>query len=268
MKKSTYLQHLYKRITGKMSKRALLIGINYRGTNNELAGCINDITNVKNMLLNNGYKEADIVILTDDTEVKPTRANILREILNLIVSPSDILYLHYSGHGSNVLDKDGSETDKRDETLVPVDYEDAGLILDDEIRGLLECLDESKKMFCVLDCCHSGSGMDLSYSLCNVVGKPNKYVMSPNDTYKKTRGKVVMLSGCLDEQTSADAIEENLNQGALTYAYLKTLKNKGASVTYEQLIVGIRDVLIAKKYEQIPTLSSGRSLSLSTKIFI
>ena len=33
-----------------MSKIALLIGINYRGTKSELSGCINDINNTKDIL--------------------------------------------------------------------------------------------------------------------------------------------------------------------------------------------------------------------------
>ena len=38
-----------------MDKRALLVGINYYGTNNKLNGCINDVENINNFLLKNGY---------------------------------------------------------------------------------------------------------------------------------------------------------------------------------------------------------------------
>ena len=46
-------------------KRALLIGINYIGTANELAGCINDIANISNILINRcGYNQNDVTVLT------------------------------------------------------------------------------------------------------------------------------------------------------------------------------------------------------------
>jgi len=34
-----------------MTKRALLVGINYRGTRSELNGCINDVTQVTDFYL-------------------------------------------------------------------------------------------------------------------------------------------------------------------------------------------------------------------------
>ena len=59
------------KISGK--KRALLIGINYTNDkNNELFGCINDVNNIKNRLLTNGFNDSDITILTDFTDSKPT----------------------------------------------------------------------------------------------------------------------------------------------------------------------------------------------------
>ena len=75
-------------------KRALLVGINYRGTKSELSGCINDVENVKKYLLKRGYSEENIVVLTDDTPVKPTKSNILKCILDLILSGDKHLFFH------------------------------------------------------------------------------------------------------------------------------------------------------------------------------
>lgn len=49
-------------------KKALLIGINYRGQRGELRGCINDVTNVKNFLVKyrNWPDNQDFVVLTED----------------------------------------------------------------------------------------------------------------------------------------------------------------------------------------------------------
>lgn len=48
-----------------------------------------------------------------------------------------------AGHGGSVRDKSGDEADNMDETLVPVDYKEAGQITDDEILKevrLLACV--------------------------------------------------------------------------------------------------------------------------------
>ena len=62
-------------------KKALLIGINYVGTENELNGCINDVKNMKTMLIDKlGYKSQNITMLTDETTKKPTKSNILKRV--------------------------------------------------------------------------------------------------------------------------------------------------------------------------------------------
>jgi hypothetical protein len=66
-------------------KRALLVGINYVGTPSQLYGCINDIDNVAEYLKSaRGYESRCIIVMSDTTPRKPTRANILagfRELL-------------------------------------------------------------------------------------------------------------------------------------------------------------------------------------------
>ena len=49
--------------------------------------------------------------------------------------------------------------------------------------------------------------------------------MVKDDKEYETRGQVIMVSGCLDEQTSADAYINNTNQGALTATFLDTYKS-------------------------------------------
>ena len=65
-----------------MTKKALLIGCNYKGTSSELRGCINDVKNIKAFLLNNGYSAENMTVMTDDlsssNELYPNKVNILR----------------------------------------------------------------------------------------------------------------------------------------------------------------------------------------------
>ena len=65
-------------LTPCTSKKALLIGINYVGTQYQLNGCINDVSSMR-AKLSADFGFTDISSLTDETDVKPTRDNILSE---------------------------------------------------------------------------------------------------------------------------------------------------------------------------------------------
>ena len=57
-----------------MKIKLLLFGLNYKNTNHELNGCINDTLLMKNCL--EKYLEIDqneILLLTDDTDIKPKK---------------------------------------------------------------------------------------------------------------------------------------------------------------------------------------------------
>ena len=244
----------------KMSKKALLIGINYLGTSSALNGCITDVDNIKGYLMKNGYNDENIKVLTDATPVKPTRVNILTHFLELIMSDAKTLFFHYSGHGSYVKDEDGNESDGRDECLCPIDYLSAGMILDDEIRGVLQCLNKGKKMIMILDCCHSGTGADLCY---NMYERGGKYSMIEDRKETKTRGEVAMISGSKDSQTSSDAFIQGTYQGALTNCFLYVV-GRHKRLSYEELMRKVRSKLKRDRYSQVPCLSSGRSLKLGS----
>ena len=248
-------------------KRALLVGINYIDTESMLNGCINDIKNIQEILKNEyGYLDNNIVIMTDTTSVIPTRCNIMKELLNLILSDATDLYFHYSGHGSQVKDINGDETDKMDECLVPLDYKTNGMILDDELKGLLQCLNSDKKLTMVLDCCHSGTGVDLSHNLYERAGKLSM-LRDASLKINDTRGKVLCISGCNDNQTSADAYQAGQYQGALTYSFISAIKSiKKSTRTIEAIYKSMRATIINNHYTQIPCISAGNKMTKMTEI--
>jgi len=116
------------------TRRALLIGINYVGhEQGQLSGCHNDVKNMIEYIKDvHGFKEDNIHVIMDDGEhPEPTRENILNAYRNIVAEaePGDALFCHYSGHGAKIRDDDwDEEEDGYDETLVPVDYHDAGMI--------------------------------------------------------------------------------------------------------------------------------------------
>jgi hypothetical protein len=71
-----------------------------------------------------------------DPMLEPTRDNILRWMKWLIADcrAGDSLFISFSGHGSQVKDERGQERDGMNETLCPVDFTVAGMIVDDEVR--------------------------------------------------------------------------------------------------------------------------------------
>eukprot|EP00538_Stauroneis_constricta_P000893 CAMPEP_0119554570 /NCGR_PEP_ID=MMETSP1352-20130426/7028_1 /TAXON_ID=265584 /ORGANISM="Stauroneis constricta, Strain CCMP1120" /LENGTH=308 /DNA_ID=CAMNT_0007601183 /DNA_START=15 /DNA_END=941 /DNA_ORIENTATION=+ len=152
------------------AKRAILIGINYVGQKGQLSGCHNDVANIKDYLIRNeGFAEKDMLILMDDGKYhNPTRRNIedaFRRICQYS-KPHDCVFIHYSGHGGRVPDRDGDESDGYDETLIPVDFKSAGQIVDDDIlKMLVKPMPAGVNVTVLMDCCHSGTVLDLPYAI-------------------------------------------------------------------------------------------------------
>lgn len=265
-------------------KRALLVGINYKGTSNELGGCINDVLATKKLLIEKySYQEDNILLLTDDTVLKPTAANILRGWKWLLSSSpvrdfsrsrytafgsrdKPILFFHYSGHGSQVRDCNGDEEDGLDETICPVDFMTAGMISDDLIRSELAArVPLNGKLFALIDACHSESSFDLLWTV--KVASNNSFSLNRVGNYLSTAGDVTMISGCQDFDTSADIVAEGKGQGALTYAFLSVLKAANYNITYDELLVNVRSFIQQNRIStQVPCLSFGRSVQISRTV--
>lgn len=75
----------------------------------------------------------------------------------------------------------------------------------------------------------------------------------------------VLLSGCRDNQTSADATEDGIAQGAMTWAFLRAL-NEMPKGTWIQIHALVLQILKAAGYEQVPQLT-GPSERLNRSVF-
>lgn len=151
------------------TRRAVMIGINYVGQEGELRGCHNDVGNMKEYIKDcHSFQEENITVLMDDgVHTSPTKKNIVAAYRKIVEAsqPGDVVFCHYSGHGGKVKDRDGDEKDGYDETLVPLDYGRAGQIRDDDLyKILVRPLKEGVFATCIMDCCHSGSVLDLPYT--------------------------------------------------------------------------------------------------------
>lgn len=260
-------------------RRALLIGINYTGTPHQLAGCCNDVDTMRALLHPRGFVAT---CLKDDgsTPLRPTRANILRAMSDLIggAAAGDALVMHYSGHGTRRRDSsndEASDDDGHDEALCP---SDGGVITDDELRRLLVApLPAGCSLLVVLDCCHSGTGMDLRYTYTDTStfkhGRvPDEYVPSDwtiqrerhyNRKCDESAADVVCLSGCVDSGTSADTVSASGRAcGAMTAAFQAALrKTNGTALDMFHYVNG---VMRCYRYQQRPQLSLG-SVALTVR---
>lgn len=161
------MQYEYSSMTGR--RKALLIGINYKGTKAELKGCWNDVANIRNFILHAGFRAGDMVVLTDETSnprARPTRAIITAAMHWLVKDsrPGDSLFFHYSGHGAQAKATQGDEADGLNECIVPLDYMRKGLMEDDELHAILvRPLPVGCRLTALFDSCHSGTVLDLPY---------------------------------------------------------------------------------------------------------
>ena len=257
-----------------MTKKAVLIGINYVGTSAELKGCVNDVTNIAGILMTTrGYLPANVRTLTDSQATKAGTMEAIRWLVSKN-KPGDTLVFYYSGHGSTIVDKNGDETDKKDEVLVPADYSTQGFIDDDWLyKNLAAKVPAGVTLYGFTDCCHSGTMLDMRLCYDSTaklktgtlkIGMP--FVPSNwTDSYSFTMqrnatlpGNVVLFSGCQDNQTSADAFINNTAQGAFTYCFIAFLKQNTRTKLLDLLKYLKCTLQINGFGSQVPRLSTGK----------
>lgn len=245
-------------------KKALLVGINYLDKPDlKLFGCINDAMGVRNVLADAyGYELQNITVLRDDnTDAKtmPTRENILSNIRNLMNESANCseIWIHYSGHGSVMRDTTGDEVDGTDEVLVPVDYDKSGMIVDDELRVILE--GAKCRVFLTMDCCHSGTNWDVQYSFPII---NNRIYRTVNNSHTLTNRNVYMFGGSRDDQSAYDYFnyEMRVPMGAFTIAMIDSMRARNHNVSLLQLYVDIHNYLARNGFPQNVYLSSSNPL--------
>jgi hypothetical protein len=265
-----------------MARRALLIGINkYLITGADLRGCVNDVQNMSQALVTwFGFKKPDITRLVDQAATKKAmEAGITKLIRD--ARKGDTIVLHYSGHGSNVPDDDGDEADERDEILCPTDLDWKDTLRDDWLRKRFDTLKAGVNLTVIMDCCHSGTNT-------RAITPPDapikeRYLPSPWDLVaaesgRRLRGKVtgrlrkatstsrspkdivvadlpeLLITGCRDTQTSADAFIDGAYTGALTFSLVDAMKKANGKLTYRELHTKASAALKARQFDQVPQL--------------
>jgi len=279
-----------------MARRALLIGINkYLIPGADLRGCVNDVRDLTAVLTEfAGFKKSDITTLVD---AAATKKAIMTGIKALITASKkgDLALLHYSGHGSNVPDdaECRDETDGRDEILCPTDLNWDDPLRDDWLRKVFDKVKPGVQLTVIMDCCHSGSNTRAIQPPDAPVKPrflPNPWDIAADESRRSIRRKVtsqlrgsaraarkttdivdvdipeVLITGCRDTQTSADAVIDGRFNGPLTYGLVEAIRESRGELTYRELHARASAAIKKRKFEQVPQLE-GRGTHWNAPFF-
>jgi hypothetical protein len=195
------------------------------------------------------FLPGEIVRVTDDTTagylgstVDGMKSALARLAARTVAEDLDLVYVHFSGHGSQVRDLNGDEADGLDEVILPSNFETAGVIADDWLAQWSLSCNPRTRLVVVFDCCHSGSALDL---------------------VRNEARDVVFISGCKDAQTAADAF--NLYNtfefsGAMTSCLIRALKEDPARWNDSASLRDAAAALLASRgFSQVPVLATSKS---------
>jgi len=244
-------------------KRAVCVGINnYPGTFNDLKGCVNDARDWSTLLQGIGF---DVSLMLDS---QATAQNVKDALQGLVdeTNAGDIAVFTYSGHGTQVVDRNSDEADPYDEAIFLYDHS----VIDDELRVILEGIHPEATLVVISDSCFSGS-------VTRIAGE--KAVPRFVPPAVSTVGRVVrrsfllpeadmpeiLISGCSDSEYSYDAEFNGRPNGAMTALALHVIQ-QNPDVTYREFYADLRTLLPSQDYPQTPQLE-GSDANKDRKLF-
>jgi metacaspase-1 len=232
-------------------KRAVCVGINnYPGTFNDLKGCVNDANDWSALLQGFGF---DVSLMLDS---QATAQNVKAALQGLvdITNAGEIAVFTYSGHGTQVVDRNSDEADPYDEAIFLYDK----TVIDDELRVILQGIHPQATLVVISDSCFSGSVTRIAEEKAvprfvppavstagRVARKP--FLIPESDMPE------ILISGCSDSEYSYDAEFNGRPNGAMTALALRVIK-QNPDVTYREFYAGLRALLPSNEYPQTPQL--------------
>ena len=200
-----------------------------------------------------------------------TRANIKATLGELVsaLGPGDYGVFTYSGHGTYNLDTSGDEGDGYDEALYVYD----GILLDDELREILNDLNPQASLVFVSDSCYSGTVTrvvedESHYAKPRFVPVLGYSPLIPVKTRFLAEAEMLelLLTGCSDSELSYDAYINDRYNGAMSrYAIDAIRANREA--TFNDFYTSLRQALPSDDYPQTPQLE-GSDANKSRKLFV
>ncbi len=271
------------------TKRALIIGIGAYPPEsgwNPIHGD-NDVPLIADALSRRGFNQDHIVKLVNE---QATKKNILKQfnMLTHKAQINDIIYIHFSTHGQQVVDIDGDEEDGLDEAIIPYDarktfekgvYEGKNHLIDDELNILLSAvrkkIGKSGTLVVVIDACHSGDatrGNSSDYDTIVVRGTSEIFQIGSKGKYISRPVKMVdwvVISATQSYQNNYEYKVNGTYYGSLSYAInlaFPELTNKDDFTSLFKAIQKSREDISVSRYPQRPMIEGGRYY-LNQKVF-
>jgi hypothetical protein len=152
------------------NRHAVCIGIDaYPEERDRLNGCVNDTRKWQEIFEALGFKTERML------NGEATRSAILDSLRGVIsaAKAGDIIAIQYAGHGTQVNDQSGDESDDgKDEALCCHDFRSGKLVLDDDLMEIAFTLNPGASLSFFFDSCHSGSGTRVSVTGPRVASVP------------------------------------------------------------------------------------------------
>ena len=271
-------------VVGAGEKWAVLVGVGdyLEGSSMDLQGPDNDVQMMQELLLTKfAFPPDHIKTLIDGEATKANIVGVMKGWLKQSAKASDTVVFYYSGHGSQIPDRNGDEKDGRDEVLCPADVSlgrPGHELSDDDLAGLFGQI-EATDITVILDACHAGTGtrnlnfgesaqpveyrsVDLGYPEPEGAGSTRDLGFGGGEidgmdlvgaeaagTRSLEGGgkKFTMIASCAPEETSASTVfwdgMRRFWSGALTYNLVQALKKSDDKTTYDELMASVlRDV--------------------------
>ena len=274
--------------TASRKKWALLIGLDQylRPYISQLRGCVNDVELMAYILRDNfGFPAENMTLLRDG---QATREGILTALDSIVdrAGEEDVVVIHYSGHGSQMTDREGDEPDGLDETIVPYDsgrsFDPNCDISDDEIyERLLRLTGKTSYVTLIFDCCHSGTIARDAFGAASrwveadtrpVEELPPSPVAPDVDRragldvgasgWLPLSERYVLLAGCCDAESSYEhRVQQGAGEvthGALTYFLSQELTQAEPGTTYRDVFERASARVMAAHPRQHPQMEGAR----------
>ena len=227
-------QYVSQLTTSTQRKRALLIGINQYDVQEDsnsqnsvsgwlpLHGCVNDVELQRDLLIHRfGFAPQDIVSLTDREATRKNIAETITEHLVAQTLPDDLVFVHFSGHGSRL----GNYN-----TLVPVDsglpqnLENLRDITLQEWQSWLKTI-ATDKILNVIDAGFSYPNISVigNFRLRSRIGRNDWKPPFEIEQIEKQPPTGTTLRAASGEMLCADAQWSGFSSGAFTYSLVQQL---------------------------------------------
>lgn len=243
---------------------ALLMGVqDYTDPSINLEGVYNDIALIRHYLERKD-PTATIEVLIDS---QATHTGIVHALVRLQrVSPTDVVFIYWSGHGSQTMDLNGDErSDGRDETWVcfgarsgRTGIDDFDL-LDDELDHYLAQI-PTNKLIVISDSCHSGSFSRAELSRTLALDKREHPL---GRKFSVGRGFKGVRLGAASERERAIEIRtpQNKAQGAFTLHLVRALDQARSFDSWNDILDRARATMVIERIRQRPTLEGQGTLT-------